>query len=227
MGRDPTHPLLKEWGKATGMSPVRTGYALEQMLTGTNPFLLLPVQMYRVAAGATGSKQNEMVWQDILARTPVLSRFLHTTSPYTAYGDQTAQYAQDVNSKSLIQRRGLDDISEIYFNNPSKESRQVIRDYIRQQPAEDRKGLLDRFNFNKQVFNYPDRDWWLHTYSLPAEAKAQAFMDKYQSLAGDDQAQKDLLHHAYRLKGYAGSKFRLFLHRLRFPKTERGEASGG
>lgn len=226
MGRDPTHPLLNIWGGLSGASPERTKYALEQLFTGTNPFLIAPMELFRAGMGGLNNADRKIVFSELLSRTPVLSRFIRTTSPYTAYGEQTAQYAQDANTKSVMQRRGLDDLSEIYYRDPSPENRRIIKDYIREQEPEDRQHLMQRFKINKQVFDYPDRDWWLHTYSLPAEAKAQAFMDKYNSLAGDEGAQHDLMRRAKKLEGYAGGNFMINLRKLMRGRNN-GEASGG
>jgi hypothetical protein len=223
MGRDPTHPLLVQWGKLSGTSPVRTGYALEQFFTGTNPFVMAPVEMLRAGTGGLNNKEREILFTEVLARTPALNRFIATTSPYSAYGEKTSQYAEDANTRALIRRRNLDEMAETYYRNPIKENMDVIKRYIKEQDPEERKSLIDRFKLNKQLYDLPDRDWWLHTYSLPTEAKAQAFLDKYKTL--DEEGQRHLLQQAVHLRGYGGTKFRYELRKLM--RGGKSDASGG
>jgi len=160
--------------------------------------------------------------REFISRVPVLNKFITTTSPYAEYGDQIVRYAEDTNTRKLLQNRGIDELSEVYFRNPTKEDLSVVKRFIREQDPKDRKDLVRRFKFNGQVFNMDDREWWLQTYSLPAEAKAQAFMDRYQKQ--DKEGQREMLKSARRLRGYAGRKFFHYFRKLNKPKAF---ASGG
>jgi hypothetical protein len=224
MGREPTHPLATAWGKLSGMSPVRTKYALEQLFTATNPGMLLPIEIFRVAMGGLSNADRETFSKELLTHIPMLNRFVRTTSPYTAYGETVAQHAQDVNTEKLKVRRDLDELAEIYYRDPTRENRGVIKRFIKEQDPIDQKDLVERFKFNNQVYDMPERDWWLHTFSLPAEAKAKAFFDKYNTL--DEDGRKDLLKQAGRLKGYAGPKFKTELRRLLKPSRAANAGSG-
>jgi len=218
-GREPTHPVAVAWGKLTGMSPVRTKYALEQIFTQTNPFVLFPTLAARLSLGGGGDPQHSKSVAEWVTKTPLVNKFITSTSPYAAYGDQIAQYAEDTNTRKLLQNRGVDELSEVYYRDPTPENRKVVIDYIREQERVDRKDLMKRFQFNGQLYQLDEanRDWWLQVYSLPSEAKAQAFVDRYSKM--DPEGQKQLMRTAMRLKGFGGQKFAYYVRRLNRPNS--------
>ena len=60
-------------------------------------------------------------------------------------------------------------------------SKQALDRFIKSAPKIDRKRLLDRVKFAKQIHNLQDRKWWLTLQYSPPEVRARIYWSRFRA----------------------------------------------
>ena len=204
-------------GAKTGLSPERTKYAVEELVTGGTLWSYLLGQGYDVAFGDLPKSNKEMHLAEVLAKTPVVKRFFGITNPYSEFGQKIDQAKEDSDLKRWIQNRGLDARVEGYLVHKNVKRDEVI-DYIRKtSPDKDTYDRLrDRFDFQVKTKDLTHKSFWLRLRGLSTEARAKVYVDR---LTTSTDSEKDELRNEFSIVRRAGGidtpEFRKEVMRLR------------
>lgn len=175
-----TNQAFIDVGKATGLSPERTKYAVEQLVTGGSMWSYLVGQGYDVMFGELPKDQKEKHLAEVLAKVPIAKRFFGVTNPYSQFAQPIEKAKEDSSLQTFVENRGLDTLVDGYlYKGNVKEAE--INEYIRKAKDVDTfERLRDRYKFSVQIKDLSNRSFWLALKGIPdAEARAKVFVDRY------------------------------------------------
>lgn len=210
--RAATHPAFVEWGELTGMSPMRTQNALEQVFTSNNIYTSVTGWGLRQIFDKLPEDVREQTTTEMLKQAPFLRRVMRTTHPYTPYAKKVEEIKIDEATRRYKQNMMLDALSETYYAE-GKVDMSPVRGYLAGQSPTDRQRLINRHRRYGDIRNIPDRTWWLNLLDIPAEARATAFWDRYSQVGPDEQKQLD--EQMRRIPGAASGPFLRRLNELK------------
>lgn len=214
---DRTPQMAIDFGKVTGLSPERTKYAIDQLITSNSLWSHLVNAGYEKMFGSLSKDKKEQHLAMILARTPVISRFIGVTNPYSKYSASIDKASQQSELRQFIQNRGLDTLSDGYLFNKSIKRSEIFK-YIKSFRDKDiQNRLYERFKVLERTKNLPERSFWLRLQSLRPDARAKAFMDRLNIIDKDQQKEvwKEFGEISRISKGIFTSKFRQEVRKLR------------
>jgi len=183
-----------DFGALTGMSPERTKFAVEQLITGGSMWSWLVGQGYEKLLGDLPKDKKEMHLAEALSKIPVVKRFIGITNPYSQYAQPVADARAMSTLERWIENRGLDTVVEAYLYKEGTSRKEVI-DYITKTAAatKDRDTydrLKDRFKFQENIKGLPNRSFWLALKGTPdTEARARLFVQRFDRAGEAERAQ--------------------------------------
>jgi len=176
-------------GKVTGLSPERTRYAVEELVTSGTVWSYLLGEGYEKAFGDLPDSDKQEHIAEVLARMPVIKRFIGITNPYSQFGAKIEKAEEKEELERWIQNRGLELRVEGYLFDGNYSRKDVV-DYIKQFKDKDvRERLLDRFKFMERTKDLQNRSFWLSLKGLSPEARARVYVDRLKSASEDERKQ--------------------------------------
>lgn len=213
-----THPALVEFGQATGMSPERTAFVLKEFFTSGN--------IYTTAVGAgmgqimqdQGKEGREQITEDMLRAVPFLRRTLKATQPYEPFRKQIEDVKLEDQTRTFVIQRDLDVLSEKFWRAKKQDkdaggADRAVRQFIGQQSPQLHESLIGRHLFMGQVFEIPDRRFWMSLHAMSAEARAVVFWTRW--MQGNEKEKKALMERAASIKGMVTGRFSLQFDKLK------------
>jgi len=167
-------------GKATGLSPERTKYAVEEMITNGTIWSYLLNQGYDAAFGGMEKEKKEQHIAQALAKFPGFKRFIGITNPYSKHADKIENAAEGAVIDRFVQNRNMDILIEghIYGKVPREEMISYARSF---KDADTYDRLIDRYKWEKAIQELPEKSFWKRMKGLPNEAKAEIFVERLNS----------------------------------------------
>ena len=199
----------------TGVSPERTGYAIEQLLTYGNIYTSAVGGGLRLMMDKLPEDVKEQATQDMLRQAPFIRRVLKATDPYTKHEKVIEIARRQEETLRYKQTRTLDALSELVYS--GKADKAKVKEFISQQPWQDRERLVLRHQRYGRLKDIPDKRWWLNLISLPPETAATVYWTRYQQ--ADKAEQKRLDQYMRKVPGVITERFMLRLNQLK-KKTE-------
>ncbi len=179
-----------DFGEATGMSPERTKYMIEELTTSGTLWSYLLGQGYDASFGDLPKNKKEQHLAMVLSKIPIIKRFFSVTNPYSQYGEKIDEAKEASDIQRWIQNRGLDMRVEGYLYQDNVSRKEVI-DYMREFKDKDTYDRLkDRFTFQEKIKGLPNRTFWLRLKGLTTEARAKVYVDRLNSAS--DEERKEL-----------------------------------
>ena len=200
-----------KFGKATGLSPERSKYAIQQLVTRGSIWSYLLGKGYDELFGELPKKKKEEHLAMVLKELPVVRRFMGVTNPYTKYAGKIKEATKSVELKNFVENRNFDIKVEGYLYG---EKGQVTRDDLFKEARsygdkDTYERLMDRWKFEEAIKNLPNKSFWRRMKGIPLEAKAKVFADR---LEGASQEEENELWREYavvsRAKGVISPEFR-------------------
>jgi hypothetical protein len=167
-----------DFGAATGLSPERTKYLVEELTTNGTLWSYLLDQGYDAAFGDMPKSKKEQHLAMTLSKIPVIKRFFGVTNPYTKYGTSMDESKEQSDIQRWIQTRGLDARVEGYLYDDTVSRKEVV-DYMasfKDKKVYDR--LKERFTFQEKTKDLPNRTFWLRLRGLTTEARAKVYVER-------------------------------------------------
>ncbi len=152
-----TNPALVGWGEATGMSPERTRYALEQYFTRGNIFTSLVGGAFRAMSKDVPERELDQATTAIISRTPGFRKFFKTTSPKANIRKMAEDLNRARNTSELKQNRVIDKLSSEFFQDDNESAREKFSEYIGTLPPKNRKRAVKRFKEYGMMDKIPQR----------------------------------------------------------------------
>jgi hypothetical protein len=181
-----THPALVKWGQFTGMSPERTGYALEQFFTYGNVFTSLVGGGTRAIMNQLPGNEGERAFGELLKEMPFIRKFVRVTNVQTDKQRREQNEAlKSLYTRRFRQQKKIRDLSEDYYAKKKQDmpeaemAKKRLDEYIASQPKEDRLRLKKLHKDYPKYDDIPDRAWWLSLRPMPPEAKAYLYYSKW------------------------------------------------
>jgi hypothetical protein len=176
-------------GKFTGLSPERTKYAVEQLVTGGSEVGYLLGQGYDAVFSDLPKKEREFHLAEVLSKTPVIKRFIGVTNPYSQFAKGIEEAAQESAVKKFVQDRGLDLRAEgyLFYKNTSPGEINEYMNSFKDKDVYNR--LKERFDYQVAIKDLPNRSFWLRLKGLDTDARAKVYYDRLESANAEERAQ--------------------------------------
>lgn len=167
-------------GQATGLSPERTQYAVEELVTNGTVWSYLAGEGYDAFRGLD-KRQKEQQLAMALARMPVVKRFFGVTNPYAKHSTSIDEKSDAFELERWIQNREMDRRIDGYLYEDSFTHKEVVN-YARSFKDKDTYDrLMDRFDFETKIKDLPEKSFWRRLKQEPTAVKAQVFVDRLNS----------------------------------------------
>jgi len=184
-----TPQVYVDIGKATGLSPERTRYAIEELVTSGTVWSYLLGEGYEKVFGDLPKSEKQKHLAEVLARMPVVRRFIGITNPYSRFARKIKEAEGLSELDRWIQNRGLELRAEGYLFDGNYSKKDVI-DYINSfKDINVRSRLLDRFEFMEKTKNLQNRSFWLALKGMTPEAGARVYVDRLKNASEDERKQ--------------------------------------
>ena len=205
------------------ISPARLDTAKDKLFTNTNIYTSLVGHGYDKVFGGNDKVSRQDIDVQFIKNTPFLRRFMRVTPKLPEKKFETIKAAkQDVNADRDRANRELDDILDL-VDTRERNNSDVIN-FIRSQPAVDRKRLRDRFITDKKLKGIPEKNLLKSMQGIQSpEKRAEVFVNELNSL--DPIASKRLLDAAKKVPGFFGkttnSRFNEAFSRLMLQRRQQ------
>lgn len=213
-----THPVLREIGQISGLSPERLKYALTQYFTYGNIFTSAVSGPTSLLMKALGEPQRAQTTQEMLQEIPGLRRLMNSTKPLEPYRAQIEEAKIEDQTAHFVAQRKLDALSDATYKakkagGDTKPPEEAVREYIKQQPPGWQEGFVLRHVYHGLVYNIPDRAFWLSLQGLSPEARANVYWLRWKTASKAEQSalQKRLAS----IPGLASDRFALQFEQLK------------
>ncbi len=199
---------MKDLGAATGLSPERTKYAIEQLITSGSEFAWLSGYGYDKLFGSMSQDQREQMLAEILSKTPISKRFVGVTNPASQFASSMNQAVEDSSVKRLVENRGLDTLVDGYLYKSNASGKTLVKaeeiySYIRtfKDPnTQDR--LLKDFESQKAMKNLPNMAFWRGLRRITdTEARAAEYVKRW---SASNEVEKETLREELKKVDTAG-----------------------
>jgi hypothetical protein len=206
-----TPEMFIDLGEVTKLSPERSKYSVDQIITRDNVFSQLLGAGYEAAFGELPKEKKEQHWAMALSKVPMIKKFIGVTNPYTKYAGKLDVAEEEAVFKRHVENLNFDIKVEGYLYG---EKGEVTRDELMKEARshgdkDTYERLLDRWKFEEAIKNLPNKSFWRRMKGIPLEAKAKVFADR---LEGASQEEENELWREYavvsRAKGIISPEFR-------------------
>ena len=168
-----------DFGANTGLSPERTKYMVEELVTNGTVWSWLLGQGYDAAFGDLPKEQKEQHLAMVLSKLPIIKRFFDVTHPYSQFAKSVDKAKEDSDVNRWTQNRGLDLRVDGYLYDKNVERKEVYKymNSFKDVKVYDR--LEERFRFKEDIKDLPNRSFWLRLKGLTVEARARVYVERY------------------------------------------------
>jgi hypothetical protein len=214
-----THPGFVKFGEKTGLSPIRTQYALGNIFTRRNIYTDLVGAGWKTIAG-DNKEMNALV---DMKDAPFARRLFKETNPQYEDVEELERLSIEENTRRHKQNRMLSEIYELtdiqreeiksgaqHYKDMMRQRDQEFREFLQQQPLTDRKRLLNRRN--AMIRHLGLSNWWYDLIELPPESRAAAFYSRWYESSPEEK--DELVKTARRVGGIMSSRFMAMFQRL-------------
>jgi Large polyvalent protein associated domain 38 len=191
-----------DFGKVTGMSPERTRYMVEELVTGGTIWSYLAGKGYNELFGTDfpeNKRQQHLAM--VLSKTPVVRRFFGVTNPYSKHAAKINEAEEGSIIKKFIENRNFDAKVEGYLYEDSVSRDEVFKEMRKAPDKQTYDRLLDRFKWEEAIKDLPEKAFWRRMKGLNTDAKAKVFVDRLNS---SNDAEKDQLWREFNVVRGAG-----------------------
>ena len=176
---DRTPEALIDFGELTGMSPERTKYALEQLVTRGTVWSSLAGLGYDQLFGDRPKSQSQQHLAAVFAKAPISKRLWGDTSPYSRFAEDVDKARSIDSFKRFVENRNLDTLVNGNLFHKNVERSEILK-YIKSFKDRDvRDRLKERYKFSVKIKSLPNRSFWLSLQGIvSAEARAEVYVDQ-------------------------------------------------
>ncbi|MEE8598125.1 MAG: hypothetical protein V3S69_01145, partial [Dehalococcoidales bacterium] len=181
-----TPQAMKDFGAITGLSPDRSQYAIEQLVTRGTVWSYMAGQGYDILFEDLPESQRQQHLAEVMSKVPMVKRFMGVTNPYSKFAEDVDKAREADVIPRFVQNRGLDKLVNGYLfhgNTKRKEVDKYINSF-KDPDVQDR--LLDRFEFSEAIKEIPNRSFWLAMRGIPsAQARARLYVEMLEKSSED------------------------------------------
>lgn len=178
-----------DFGAVTGLSPERTRFAVEELVTSGTLWSFLLGQGYDQLFGDQPKDMSEKHLAMVLARTPVIKRFFGVTNPYSQFAGPIDKAKEESDIERWIQNRGLDWRVEGYLYQKNVERKEIFEYIDSFKDRDASKRLIERFKYQEVIKDLPNRAFWLRLKGLTVEARARVYSERLERATPEESTQ--------------------------------------
>jgi len=184
-----TPEMYKDIGKYTGLSPERIEYAIGEIITNDNMWADLLGRGYEAAFKDVPESKREMHLAEVLAKLPVIKRFIGITNPSHRYGEVIDEKRSAYEIGRFVQNRGLDLRMEGYLFDKNVEKKEVV-DYMKSfKDLDTFNRLKERYIFQVKTKELPNFVFWRRLQGLAPEPRAEVFAKRWDEATPQQRSQ--------------------------------------
>lgn len=206
-----THPALEKAGKV-GLSPERLDYALKQIFTRGNIYTSIVSGGAGFLVNGLPEKDKGKVLAEVITRLPIIRRVFELTPPYSPKELKEQEKVKvEENTRKQKQKLELNKMANEYYRKlfdektDDKSLHKKIEDYIDKQPDYDQKRLTTWINDYGEIYDIPEKSWWLQLMNQSPEVGALLFFNKY--IESSKEKQKEMAKLADKLPSITSDRF--------------------
>jgi hypothetical protein len=181
-----TPEFYKDLGAKTGLSPERTRYAVEELVTGGTVWSYLLGQGYDAMFRDVPKSAKQQHLAETISKVPMIKRFIGITNPYSKHATKINTAQENAVIDQFVQDRGMDTLVYRFLYDKNVDSKELF-DYASSfgdKPTYDR--LIDRFKWEVAIKDLPEKSFWRRMKGLRLEAKANVFVDRLSAASEDE-----------------------------------------
>ena len=175
------------------------------MLPNNIPLFSLVSGTVNAISGDLSKEVKQKAWEQLLLDHPAVRYVAGTTDAYNADRKGVDKIRIDENTRVALTNYEFDNLSDAFIRDPSDENKAELVKYLANQPEQDQNRLANRFIKTRELFDIPERRWWINTAGMNPEARAAVFYGKYMSL--NEKKRQELAEQATMVKGYITDRF--------------------
>lgn len=164
-----------DFGAATGLSPERTRYAVEELITGGTVWSYLVGKGYEEVFGDLPKSKKKQHLAMVLSETPIVKRFIGVTNPYSKHAKKFSEKEQRDMIENFVENQQLDLLVHQYLYEDTATTQDIAK-YINQFKDPDTQDrLLERFDWERAIKNLPEKSFWRRMKGLSPRSRAELF----------------------------------------------------
>jgi len=199
-----THPLFKETGRLTGLSPERLKYALQQYFTYGNVWTSLGGFAWKQILDELPEAEKQKITEDIILQKPFIRRIAKKTDPYIKYEKPLEKAETEAVTEQYKITRKFDLLSQRYYDKIATKSE--VERFYKDVPVMERKRLIQRHIRRGKLQEIPEKRYWLNLAEISSpEAKATVFWNRWRT--ANKEEQKRLEKECRRIPGIISGRF--------------------
>jgi hypothetical protein len=204
-------PYVK-FGEATGLSPVRTKYMVEQLFTRGNIWTSLAgygsKQVFDEMTPEERAKQSE----EMLEKYPGVRRLLKSTRPDLRREKEIKAEKVRLDTERIVNNRKFDALAERFFNKQT--DRREVNEFIRRQETlPEKKRLQRRFRKLSKLQGVTNRRFWFQLLDLPPEQRAVNYWNEW--VQKDEASRRELNIQSHKVPGFRSKRFDRTFNKMR------------
>jgi hypothetical protein len=176
-----------DFGKMTGMSPERFKASIGELTAGDNMWTWLIGKGYEEIFGDLPKEKKERHLAMVLAKTPIIKRFIGVTNPYSKWAKPIDEATEKAQVERWIQNRGLDELVEGYLFEENTSKKEIV-DYaksFKDPKVYDR--LMKDFEFQIATKDLSNRSFWLSLRRISSiEGRAEVFAKRWNKASSEE-----------------------------------------
>jgi hypothetical protein len=200
-----------KFGEATGTSPMRMKYAIEQMFTRGNIWTSLVGYGTKQIFDEMTPEQRLEQTKELFERRPFVRRVLRSTRPDIKREKEIRDEKIRVETERLRANRGLDQLVEAEA--VGRTDKREINDYIRRFPKQERIRLRRRRKNLRRFRGVKNRGFWFDLLDLPPESRAVNYWNRWSQL--DEAGRRELDRQSRRVPGFRSKRFNRSFNKMR------------
>lgn len=178
-----------DFGKATGLSPERTRYAVEELITSGTVWSTLAGGAYEKAFGDLPKGKKEQHLAMVLDEMPIIKRFFGITNPYSQYSQSIDKAEGSSILKRFTENRELDRLAEGYLFEKSVGRKKIFKHINSFKDIDTVDRLMDRYEFQEVIKDLPNRSFWIRLKGLDTETRAKVFVNRLDKADSNEKKQ--------------------------------------
>ena len=183
-----TPALYTDVGKYTGLSPERTKYAVEEIITKDNMWADLLIGGYELTKDLPDSKRKQHL-AELLVKLPVIKRFIGITNPSDRYRDTIDEVRNKYEFERFIQNEGLDSRTDRYLFDKDVERSEILEYMKSFKDLDTFNRLKERFVFQTKTKELPNFVFWRRLQGLAPEPRAKVFAKRWDETTPQQRSQ--------------------------------------
>uniref|UniRef100_A0A6M3KFV5 Uncharacterized protein n=1 Tax=viral metagenome TaxID=1070528 RepID=A0A6M3KFV5_9ZZZZ len=173
-------------GEATGISPERLKYSVEELVTSGTVYSYLLGEGYDKLFGDMPETKRQQSLAMVLSKLPVVRRFIGVTNPYSKYGEKFDKAQENAVYRTFVENNTFDILVESYLYGEGTIKKDVINEAKKYKDIDTYDRLIDRFEFEIGIKDLPNKSFWRRMKGLRTEAKAEVFVDRLNSSSPEE-----------------------------------------